>query len=135
MRTMKIFILPLCFLCLTFLSGCGQPCSSELVQTFKSNDGKILIWFEKKNCGATTDFVYELKSINREENKDKLIFQFDSGNRIDWPDDDKKIFNLSWRNGSQMVLELQVPVRIFYESSKLNNVPITYRYKAETTRI
>lgn len=117
------------------LSACGQQCSSELIQSSRSGDGKAEIKLEKKNCGATTDFVYELKSIDPDGGDGDLVLRFDSGHQADWPDDDRKLLDVRWLRGSQLDVDLHVPVRIFHESRTLNDLPIRYRYKAGTSRI
>jgi hypothetical protein len=124
-----------CFAVIVSLNGCGHQCSSELVQSSQSDDGRIEIRFEKKNCGATTDFIYELKSIEPSGGHGDIVLRFDSSHRADWPDDDKKILDLRWLSGSQLEVDLHVPVRIFYESRTLNDLPVQYRYQVGTNKI
>jgi hypothetical protein len=125
----------MCVVIILGISGCEQQCSSELIQSSRSGDGKAVIRLEKKNCGATTDFVYELKSVEQGSGNGILIFRFDSGQIADWPDDDRKILDLKWLSDSQLEVKLHEPVRIFYESRTISGVRVQYQYHAGTSRI
>jgi hypothetical protein len=117
------------------LGGCGQQCSYEIVKSSILRDKESGIRLDKKNCGATTGFVYELKSIEAHGGDGDLVLRFDSGYRNDWPDDDRKILDLKWLSGSQLEVDFHVPVRVFHERREFKGVPILYRYQAGTSRI
>ena len=106
------------------LTGCDDLCSSELLRSVRAPDGTIAR-LEKKNCGATVDYIYEVKAVDR-DGSSHLVLRFDPNNSMGWPDD-AHVMDMRWR-GSQLELDIHPPVRVFRQKSKLNGVPVRYTF-------
>ena len=108
------------------LTGCEDPCSSDLIASAPAANG-VVARLEKKNCGATTGYVYEVKALDRDGGS-QTVLRFDNDHNPDWPDDDKALLDMRWVGGSQLVLDVHVPARVFKKKAKLNGVPVRYRF-------
>ena len=125
------FFLPIAL----FVSGCGDQCASEVVTSVYNSSKSMGAVLEKKNCGATTDYVYELRSLEPNGNAGKLLLRFDSGHRADWAEDDKSILSMSWPDELHFFVKMNVPVRIFDQTNVFSGVSVRYLYKSGTTKI
>lgn len=119
------------------LVGCGDPCSAELVKASQSPGGLIEAGFFKKNCGATTGFVYELKvgSSSDSPSSRKLVLRFDDDHQINWPSDDRKVIGLIWLSNNMLEVTFAKPVRVFKKNASSGSVAIRYRLRPGSTEL
>jgi hypothetical protein len=123
----KLVLLVSCYLALV---DCRNLCSSEPVVASPSPDQAKVAAVVRRNCGATTDFAYEL-SIGRPKSTPSdttVVLRFDSGHATDWPDDEKQLVTLDWKSHQQLDVTLQWPVRVFKQVTSSNGVSIRYDY-------
>ena len=134
---LRFLILAAHFTFIATLSGCGDQCSSELVETSQSPSGLVEAGFFKKNCGATTGFVYELKVGNSSDSPSsrKLVLRFDDDHQIDWPADDKKVISLMWLSNDALDVTIAKPVRIFKKNASSGSAAIRYRLRPGSTEL
>lgn len=109
------------------LCGCGQTCSFEPIASSDTASG-LQASFIRKNCGATTDFVYELRIGEKSvpASKRHVALRFDSGHQVNWPEDEKDLLNLRWANHDQLNVNIRWPVRVFKKVDHVDHVKITY---------
>jgi hypothetical protein len=133
----RFLVLAVSFLSITAVSGCSEQCSSELVKTSRSPTGLIEAGFFKKNCGATTGFVYELRvgDASDDPSSRKLVLRFDDQHQIDWPADDKNVLNLSWPSDNALDVTIAKPVRIFKQIESSGNTVIRFRLRPGSTNL
>ena len=117
--------------CLLFvaLSGCDDVCSSEVLGTSRGPNG-VVARLEKKDCGATVAYVYEVRTIDR-DGANNIVLRFDDGHNTNWPSDDAKLMDVRWR-GSALQLNVHVPVRVFKHLSAANGLTIMYGFAPGT---
>lgn len=106
------------------LTGCSDLCSSDPVQSVSGPDG-VTARLEKKNCGATVGYVYEVKAIDH-DGSSQVVLRFDANHAVNWPDD-AHLVTMYWQ-GHQLKLDLRAPVRVFRQQTKLNGMPVVYKF-------
>lgn len=117
------------------LSGCADNCEVEKISVKFNQSHSMGVALYKKNCGATTDYVYELKTVNSNEDMGDLILRFDSGHRANWARNDSKILDISWIGEGMIHVNLRVPVRVFDEMKEAGEIPIRFNYMPGTSHL
>ena len=119
------------------LSGCGGDCSSELLSSQTSQDHRTEAAFFKKNCGATSGYVYELRvgQSTVEPLSRGLALRFDNDHQTDWPIDDRGLINLKWDDKSKLEVSLTQRVRVFKEEASIGGTTIVYHFKPATSHL
>jgi hypothetical protein len=108
------------------LEGCNSSCSSERVFSYISSDSDVSVILEKKNCGATVGFVYEVfvKQNSRYKNDSVLILRFDNNHQETWPENDLQIISVNKVSSNKISLSFNQPVRVFYSKESVNTISI-----------
>lgn len=122
-------------LSVSMISGCNDQCSTDKVKSLYNPSRLKEVVFNKKNCGATTDFVYELWTARPDGSAGDLILRFDSGHRAEWAKSDEEIVELKWRGETQLDVMLNVPIRVFDEVGTADGIAVRYRYQPGTTAL
>lgn len=113
-------------------TGCSDICSSERISTLKINASKYLLYFNRKNCGATTRYVYELFIASSANNDTELILRFDDGGSENWPTDENKLARITVLAPGDLEVKVAVPVRVFKERKSALGLQVHYDYRPGT---
>jgi hypothetical protein len=114
-----------------FLSGCDNQCSSDIVSSAIAANGQT-VRLDKKNCGATTGYVYEVKTVDP-KGGEHVVLRFDSDHsRWTWPEDDRRLLRMRWIDQSHLAVNLYVPVQVFKMEEDVKGVQVRYHFKRGT---
>jgi hypothetical protein len=119
------------------LVSCRDACSSDLLFDRKSPDGAREAGFYKKNCGATTGYIYEVRVSRGGEpsSSGETVLRFDDNHAVRWPDDDREVLALSWNSGGTLSVVLRQPVRVFEEERSSGGVTVSFQFVPGTRKL
>jgi hypothetical protein len=119
----------------TGLSGCGDPCDIKLISAIKSPDGRKDAGLFEKDCGATTDFTYQIYVADLGDTSlqnGRVILHFERRDDFDWPEERKQFANIVWRSADNLAVKISYAARIIDEQKSAKGVSVEYSYAPET---
>lgn len=114
-------------------NGCTDICSTETISSLRSPSGANVARFLRRNCGATTGFVYEVEvSSAGGSAAAETVLRFDGNHPTRWPDRETDVLQLRWQGDMLLTGNVSPPVRIFRNADKAGNVRVKFRFSPGT---
>lgn len=134
---MRARLISTAFLLSAQLSACGEPCTSEMVRTQISPGGDRQAGFFRKNCGATSGYVYEVRVSEKglPPSEGETVLRFDDNHGKNWPADDSGVVRLAWQDDTHLRVVVLERVRVFKEDIKAAGTEVVLELRKGGTRL
>ena len=114
------------------VAGCESVCSSDLIGIYKAENSPYVAQLNRKNCGATTRYVYELFLSKIGEKDADLALRFDDNGNQDWPEDERKLVRLQLMKPNSLKVSVTEPVRVFRHEKEVIGLDVKYDFRPNT---
>lgn len=114
------------------ISGCGGVCSSDPIGVFRAPGSSYVAQLNRKNCGVTTRYAYELFLSRSGENDADLALRFDDNGNQSWPEDERRLVRLQLVKPNILRVHVTEPVRVFKQEKQVMGLAINYDYRPGT---
>lgn len=124
-RLLLLFVLITCLFIFTLIfSGksvldliIGDSCGNEIIQSLPSPDDERIAYVFKRDCGATTDYSYQLTVLKADKQ-----FQNESGNAFI----SDRSFSVSWTGDRKLEVEYAPHAENYKMDRRVKEVQIEY---------
>lgn len=114
------------------IAGCGSVCSSDSIGVYRAKGSPYVAQLNRKNCGATTRYVYELFLSKIGEKDADLALRFDDNGNQDWPEDERKLVRLQLVKPNALKVNVTEPVRVFKHEKEVMGLEVKYDFRPNT---
>ena len=114
------------------IAGCGSVCSSDSIGAYRAKGSPYVAQLNRKNCGATTRYVYELFLSKVGEKDSDLALRFDDNGNQDWPEDERKLVRLQLMKPNTLKVNVTEPVRVFKHKKEVMGLEVKYDFRPNT---
>ncbi len=109
---------------LLLLSGCGL-CGNEILSESLSPDGSKRAVLFSRNCGATTDYSWQISILGAKE-----VLPDDGGNAFVADTDHGAVqemkVEVDWKDSDHLIVSYPEHARVFHQSTMVRGVRISY---------
>ncbi len=120
-----------------FATAACVKCDVEPLKSSTSPDGGMTLRLERRNCGATTGYLYEVVAVKKEDATSTTIFKFDSNRgELGWPPpwEDSRLLDIKWHGSSQVNIAANFGVRVYDERAEYKGVAIRISKQPNSVR-